>query len=45
MIIAMMLANGIGIAFAGTASSALVTDVVAEADRTRASIQARCATC
>lgn len=36
VIVAMMLANGTGIAFAGTASSALVTDVVAEADRTRA---------
>ncbi|WP_246001763.1 MDR family MFS transporter [Allorhizocola rhizosphaerae] len=36
VIVAMMLANGIGISFAGTASSALVTDVVAEADRTRA---------
>ncbi|WP_020520581.1 MDR family MFS transporter [Catelliglobosispora koreensis] len=36
VITAMMLANGIGISFAGTASSALVTDVVPEADRTRA---------
>ncbi len=36
VVLAMMLLNGLGMAFAGTASSALVTDVVAEADRTRA---------
>ncbi|MEV6526205.1 MFS transporter [Longispora sp. NPDC051575] len=36
VVLTMMLLNGLGMSVAGTASSALVTDVVAEADRTRA---------